>query len=174
MKARKETAPERTGLCWRQRGGGHIAVGMSRTSNFRRQHDQLETMAADLLSETRRFADGDNSYAISMKLAHLMGHLKVHLAQEDNALYPSMMACEDERTARTAKRFADEMGGLAREVDALLERFPCSRAIAADYTVFRHEAHRLVGRLAERIKRENETLYPLADAMDGCSGGKVA
>ena len=129
---------------------------------LRCQHDALEEYAADLLGETERFADHGDGYAISIKLSRFLSHLRAHLRQEDRYLYPRMMAHEQHAVAQTARRFFDEMGRLAADMERFAETYRTSREIQADYPGFRQALYRLIGLLAERIKRENNELFPLA------------
>lgn len=45
-------------------------------------------------------------------LMELAGQLKLHLALEDESLYPKLVKATDPKTAESARRFQREMGGL--------------------------------------------------------------
>lgn len=140
---------------------------MSRTSALRRQHDAASALASRLQDEIERHRADRDTHGISVMLAKLLGLLSIHLAQEDRSLYPAMMASGDERAAAVARRFAEEMGGLAGRLKTFAAHWSSPAAIASNYDDFRQEAGTVLAALGERIERENECLYPLADALFG-------
>jgi hypothetical protein len=140
---------------------------MNRTANLRRQHDALLAMAADLQDDIERLATIADAQRIAGLLARLTGVLSMHLAAEDKALYPAMMASSDRRTADCARTFEDQMGGLAAAYMAFADAWRSPDRILAETDAFARDCETVFGALAIRIKRENEELYPLADAMAG-------
>ena len=81
---------------------------------------------------------------------------------EDRYLYPAMIAQAGPAT-RVAERFRREMGGLAKQFTAYLRRWT-DQDIARQWEVFRDDTQRLLNALTDRIRRENEELYPKAPA----------
>jgi hypothetical protein len=138
---------------------------MSRSTALRRQHDAASMLAAQLLVEIDNYRGRESAYAISLDLAKLLGLLQIHLAQEDRSLYPSMIASGNEQAAAVAQRFFAEMGGLCQRLQAFASRWSCPKAISSDFDRFRHETIMILAALNGRILRENEELYPLADAL---------
>lgn len=139
---------------------------MSRTANLRRQHDAavaLVTEAAALI-EQPGLAQTDH-YRIGILIAKLTGLLRVHFALEDRTLYPLMIRSTHDGAAATARAFQDEMGGLAGVYLDFAERWATSAKIGADFARFQREARAVFAALGDRITRENEELYPLADAI---------
>lgn len=138
---------------------------MSRTTVLRRQHDTALQHASRILEQVDRYQGCDDAHGISVSLAKLLGLLRIHLAQEDKSLYPSMIKSGDERVAAVAERFVAEMGGLAESLGVFASRWSNSAAIASNFDDFRRESRIIIGALDSRIARENEELYPLVDAL---------
>ncbi len=139
---------------------------MPRTSRFRRQHDEALALAAKIASATQRLLDTQDAAiagTIEADFARLDFVLRRHFKQEDQLLYPRLMASPDRTTAATAKVFFDEMGGLGPTFDAFSRRWITPGAIAAAPHAFAEESARIFATLAARIAHENEELYPLAD-----------
>lgn len=111
------------------------------------------------------YSGSADAYPIAIDLAKLTGLLRIHFAQEDRSLYPEMMASSSNEVAATAATFQREMGDIGPIFEKFVERWGTSAAIAAAFATFRIEASVLFARLADRIRRENEELYRLADEM---------
>ena len=141
---------------------------MSRTTNLRRQHDGALAMVGDLVRAMEQLGDRpdrDQAYRITMLLARLTGVLRVHFAQEDRLLYPSLMASGQGGVAAVARDFFAEMGQIGSMFAAYVECWTSADEIVARPQDFRRESEVLFAALTNRIKRENEILYPLADQM---------
>lgn len=138
---------------------------MSRTTALRRQHDAALQLASRILEQVDRYEGCGDAHGISVSLAKLLGLLRIHLAQEDKSLYPSIIESGDERIATIAQRFVAEMGGLAERLGIFASRWSNSAAIASNFDDFRREARIIIDALGSRIARENEELYPLVDAL---------
>jgi hypothetical protein len=130
------------------------------TRNFRRQHDEILALAASIRGQIRakNVADANRS------LAKLNGLVKMHLATEDDSLYPRLMKSADPAVKKTAQEFHKEMGGL-REVYAGFAKKWMPAAVTADPSGFDVEFGKVTSALGDRIKRENEVLYALADKV---------
>jgi hypothetical protein len=131
---------------------------------LRRQHDAAEQIVANIAKLSRSEIDAAAAYQIGLALTKLTGVLRIHFAQEDRSLYPSLMASPDPRVSDIAKQFQREMGGLAPIYEAFADRWKLSSAILADVDGFRRESRSVFTALADRIRRENEELYPLAES----------
>lgn len=139
---------------------------MSRTYTLRRQHDALEQLTQQIITRMQRINTRDDAMECARTLAKLTGILQLHLAAEDNSLYPRLRASPDRKTAETARAFAEEMGGLATIYSEFVSEWPTGNAIFADLEGFRTQASLVFSALARRIGRENEELYPLAEQAD--------
>ena len=136
---------------------------MTSTDNLRRQHDAALAMSDRLFDLMNSYVGGRDAYAITVQLNKLVGLLRIHLAQEDVQLYPQLAASDDPAVARLARRYSDEMGGLANDLEIFAQHWSCSASIANRFDEFREDAHALLLTLAVRIERENRYLYPLAE-----------
>ena len=128
-----------------------------------RQHDAALDMAQRLLELIEGYRAGTPTFPILMQLNRLYGILRVHLAHEDVELYPALMASADPKIARQARRFVDEMGDLATNLECFAQHWSCSAGIANNFAEFSEAARELMLALATRIERENRYLYPLAE-----------
>ncbi len=138
---------------------------MSRTYTLRRQHRALEELVQHITRTMVRIDTHDDAMECGRSLGKLTGVLTFHLAAEDQSLYPRMQASSDQNVAKTAAAFAQEMGGLSEVYSEFAAKWSTGNAIFEDPDGFRTEAQLVFSALARRIERENEELYPLADAM---------
>jgi hypothetical protein len=96
------------------------------------------------------------------ELSTFAGVLKLHLAMEDEGLYPSLSESVDAKIRDMARAFAVEMGSLAATFHAYNDRWTVP-AIAQQPEVFAQETRAVFRALADRIDRENNDLYPLLE-----------
>ena len=122
------------------------------------EHAELDTLARRMVQAVSS-PDGppDDFASIRWRLNHV---LSVHLAKEDKHLYPALAKAASPVVQSTAKRFADEMGGLAAAHTAYVGKWPVT-AIAADWHGFARDTRTVMGLLRQRITREDRELYPL-------------
>src|SRR3569623_2691823 len=141
---------------------------MSATANLRRQHDAAGLIVAEIqakVAEMGATPPAGDAFRMTILLAKLVGTLRIHFAQEDRFLYPSLMATGRNETAAIARRFFDEMSELAPQLTAFVEKWRSLTEIAANWSAYRAEQHGVFAALADRIERENDQLYPLEDDL---------
>ena len=138
---------------------------MSRTANLRRQHDTLLEIVLQLQADIAAEITVSSSRQIITRLARLTGVLQMHLAAEDKVLYPAMMASNDKGTSAMARTFSIQMGDLGAAYSEYVERWSDHQKILRDAEAFRKQSAKVFAALGTRIRRENEELYPLADAL---------
>ncbi|MBK6520447.1 MAG: hemerythrin domain-containing protein [Polyangiaceae bacterium] len=133
-------------------------------ARFARQHSELSQLAKDVLRALdTRTLEIDPTPA-RRALAVFAGRLRVHAAMEQDALYPSLLASGDPSVVAKARELLDEVGDLYEAFFAHQKRWADAAAIRADAETFCRDTMMLFARLRVRMKRENDELYPLADA----------
>ena len=98
-------------------------------------------------------------------LSMLAGKLTIHLAMEDNALYPRLAAHNNQDVRKLAEKFDREMGGILGAFKQYLGRWPTALAIQADGAGFVDETRQIFAALRTRIAKENAELFP---GLDEC------
>lgn len=96
-------------------------------------------------------------------LARLTGILRIHLALEDEILYPALRNSPDPQIAAIGQRYWDEMGGLADTFLDFIDRWKRADALLANQERFRSESAAVFKALEKRIEREHHEVYPLAE-----------
>lgn len=138
---------------------------MLRTSNFRRQHDDILALVDEIQQLCGAGINEINAETIRQNLMKLMGKVKIHLAQEDKSLYPNAVASNNKNAIVIAERFQKEMGNLSGTFISFVESWHSPSAIADNPSGFTSEASQIFAALGARIKRENEELYPIIDQL---------
>jgi hemerythrin-like domain-containing protein len=126
-----------------------IAQDMGKISNLLNSPDQIAKQAEQ----------------IRALLTSMTGKLKVHLAMEDDVLYPKLSQHQNADVRAIAKRFSDEMGGLKKAFTDYVTKWPGSMAIQKDPAAFMNETKGVLNALAERVKKENTELFPMVDKL---------
>lgn len=136
-----------------------------RTATLRQQHDIILERAISI-QDMARTLDGERQVdALLREFRRFDGVLTSHLVSEDTFLYPEMIGSGDAGASTTAARFSEEMGGLSDSYKAFTQEWLEPSRIRADPMGFRKAFTKIVFALSNRIHRENNELYPLADAI---------
>ena len=134
---------------------------MALTSNLRRQHTEILTLVEEITAAFKSIPPVFEE--IGELLPELAGKLKIHLAMEDKALYPKLLASKEIQTRQIAENFLNEMGNLKETFEVYHKRWNSVLKIKEQYDRFRQETPLIFNALTERISREDQQLYDLAD-----------
>jgi hemerythrin-like domain-containing protein len=137
---------------------------MARTDQFRKQHDGIVALVQEISKMLNAASVAANAQEFRLTLSKLAGLVKVHLAMEDKALYPSLVSSADPKVESTAKRFIDEMGGISQAFGDYNDKWT-AKAMREQSDTFVRETKNLFGVLGRRIEKENNELYPMADNL---------
>lgn len=137
---------------------------MRKTETYRQHHQELRAIAARIEVQLDVDAITADPNGIAAVVRELFGKFSVHLAIEDNSLYPRAKALDDARLREVASRFETEMGGLNQRFDAYRKSWPGPLAIARNPALFARETKAILEALKERVGREESQLYDLIDA----------
>jgi hypothetical protein len=139
----------------------------SSCERFRRQHEELQSAGFAIASKLSRKTIVEEAADVRRLVAKFAGKLTVHASMENEALYPRLLAHSDPAVRARAKELFDEVGDLYSMFHAYVARWPTVAAIQADGPGFVKETREILFRLALRMTRENDELYPLVDACGG-------
>lgn len=145
------------------------AVLRARTVGLKRQHEAAPALIARYVT---RIADmGElpsraDAYQVTLLLAKLAGMLRIHFAQEDSLLYPTLMASENGDVTKITRTFSDEISQIGPIFFDYSGRWRVTEAILGAPAAFARESHALFTALRNRIKREHDQLFPLADSLN--------
>ncbi|ESZ85447.1 MAG: hemerythrin [Blastomonas sp. CACIA14H2] len=129
------------------------------------QHEACLAIVQDIQARSVQIADRPAAVEITLMMARLTGILRIHLALEDEILYPALRNASDAEVARTAERYWQEMGGLADAFLDFVDRWKRADVLLADADRFRAESAHVFAALAERIEREHAEIYPMAERL---------
>lgn len=135
---------------------------MWRIAQLTSQHDACLAIVQDIQARSAHIADRLGAVEITMMLARLTGIMRIHLALEDEILYPALRKSSNPRTAEIGERAWREMGGLADVFLDFVERWKRADVVLAEQARFRSESGTVFGALVQRIETEHREVYPLA------------
>ncbi|MBK7397850.1 MAG: protein kinase [Myxococcales bacterium] len=146
---------------------GPISSVQLATDRFRRQHEELATLAAALIGELQVPPAELVAKAgpVRRMVARFAGKLSVHATMENDALYPRLLAHADPAVRAKARELHDEVGQLYGTFGEYAQRWPGTASVEADPTGFAKDTMRVLKQLGRRMFREHEELYPLVDAV---------
>jgi hemerythrin-like domain-containing protein len=135
------------------------------TGMYREQHARLTSLARvldSLLDEEALARDGS---AARLAVSRIAGALQIHLAMEDESLYPSLLSHSNAELRDRARHLRDGLAGLRDGLARYLGRWPTHAAIERDAPAFAQQTRELLAQLARRIELEDRELFPLAEAL---------
>lgn len=109
----------------------------------------------------REIDDGAGARALSARLGQLDSLLTPHLAIEDEQIYPLLLTSDDAGQRIMAEEAINAYASVARDWRVFVATWH-EPAIAADRTGFVTGLQALLDTLQQRVKAENEILYPMA------------
>lgn len=155
-------APSQNSLRWVLGASSHRHP--MNIEKYKRDHVEIMRRVTDL---KRLVLSNVAAHAaeIAREIVAISSTIKLHLAIEDQVLYPTMKKSTDPGVAQTASRFQDEMGPLAADFAAFARRWNTERSVASDAATMRDQAIQMLDRIHHRMHHENRELYPLAERV---------
>ncbi|MFY8106823.1 MAG: hemerythrin domain-containing protein [Elstera sp.] len=133
------------------------------THRFRTQHSEI----ADIVSKIETLlASADwspRAGEIRQGFSELSAKLRIHLALEDDVLYPRLARHGESSVRDLAVRYQTEMGGIREAYEDFLKQWVHSGKLLTDPTGFKAATIGLFSALKDRIHRENTEVYTLVD-----------
>ena len=123
-------------------------------------HDHSAIFAA-VRAIVREMEDGSGPAELAAGLNHLDSLLTPHLAIEDGQIYPLLLAGDDSGQRIMAEEAINAYASLAVDWSAFAAAWD-EPAIAADRAGFVAGLQALLDTLQNRVRAENEILYPMA------------
>ena len=127
---------------------------------LKRQHKEIWGLLNQIEAILTKDFSG-NSFEILMKLGELSGKVKMHLAQEDQVLYPALLENKEPKVRETAQKFIQEMGGLSQAFNKFRAKYASVNSIKENPVQFAAEMKAVANTLYKRIRAEEQDLYPL-------------
>ena len=138
---------------------------MWRIAQLQSQHEACLAIVQDIQTRSMHISDRAAAVEVTLMVARLTGILRIHLALEDEILYPALRRSSDPRTAEIGERYWREMGGLADMFLDYVDRWKRADAVLAEQERFRSESATVFKALADRIEKEHREIYPLAEQV---------
>ena len=130
------------------------------TKIYREQHGRLRQILREMAAMD---GSGSDDLDIRRALGRLTGTVKIHLAGEDEGLYPRLLAHPDAAVRAKAREFQESMGGLAAAYVAFAEKWTNAALMRDDRAGFFRELDGIIDALTKRMDLEDRELYAMAD-----------
>ena len=123
------------------------------------EHDGISTSAGNILLLLEEH-DARPAEAAAM-LSAVARSLDDHIAYEEQFIYPEMTRVANAELNEASRRFAEDFAALRADWLDYLAGWPDDR-ITAEWPDFKVDTRAILPRLLDRVRRENDCLYPLA------------
>ena len=132
---------------------------------LKHQHRDIKQRIAALRDLTRAGVE-DNAEAIALDIVAMSALIKLHLAVEDQVLYPALQADRQSDLAQLAQHYQSDMVPIAAAYDAFARRWNTSQRVRENVVEFRDDANLVLRKLHERMLREDREFYPQIEAQE--------
>jgi iron-sulfur cluster repair protein YtfE (RIC family) len=132
------------------------------------KYKQQHVSILNSISKLRQLAHSgvaEHAKEIAQLIVSMSSTIKLHLAAEDQALYPALQRGGDAELARIGQHYQQEMGDLSRAYAGFAQRWMQPEGLRRDEQGFRNDANHVLRVLQERIQRENHDFYPRIEVM---------
>lgn len=131
---------------------------------FKHQHvDILEGIAA--LRHATQAGISANAAEIARLIVSMSSIIKLHLAVEDQVLYPALRNGSNTTLATLGQKFQDEMDAIASAYMGFAARWNHAAKVSSDPEGFRLDANTVLKVLHARMQKENTVFYPAIEAL---------
>lgn len=131
---------------------------------FKKDHNEILALVAQLRTIVQS-GIAENVDAIAQQIRTMSSVIKLHLAAEDRVLYPALAKSQNPTVSKIGEQFQLEMGGIASAYMEFAGRWAIGSKVSGNPEGFKDEANNLFKALHQRIQKENQELYPLADQI---------
>ncbi len=138
---------------------------MSKTDRLRLQHGELLALAAEITEHLSVKLLSNDASVVRSLLSELFGKLNIHLAMEDESLYPSLLETLDVEFKSIVQTFIDDMGAIGEVLEEYKNKWPSEVEIQENPKDFIDQTKAIFNTLSLRIGRENNELFKLVDAF---------
>lgn len=135
------------------------------THRFRSQHSEIAAIVQriEVIMASPNWAP--RAQEVRQAFSELSAKLRIHLALEDDVLYPRLARHDDSKVRDMATRYQSEMGGIRDAYEAYLAAWVHSGKLVTDTAGFSAATQGLFAALKDRIHRENTEVYTLVDSV---------
>ena len=126
---------------------------------FKHQHTDILRSIATLRALAHAGVEA-NATTIAQGIVAMSGTIKLHLAVEDQVLYPALQRGDNPDLARRGRQYQSEMASIASAYDAFARRWNTAVSVRRNAEGFRSEANVALRRVFERMQREDHDFYP--------------
>lgn len=126
---------------------------------FKHQHTDILRSIARLRAMAHAGVE-DNAAAIAQGIVSMSSTIKLHLAVEDQVLYPALRRGSNADLARMGRHYQGEMATIAQAYDAFARRWNTADSVRGDAQGFRAHANTVLRNVYERMQREDRDFYP--------------
>ena len=130
------------------------------------KQDHVAVLAA--VTDLRKLVQAgvsENAGAIARAIVSMSSAIRLHLSTVDRVLYPALEKSADPAAVQLGRKFQAEMGGIATAYLEFVGKWNLEAKVAANPDGFRDDANSIFKALHQRIQRENQELYPLAERI---------
>lgn len=139
--------------------GTQLAYDPELIGRFKGHHQSL----LKLFNDINTAAGGREYKQLEETLGRFKRVLQAHLLEENVKMYAYMQAClnRDPQNARLMRDMKSEMTGIGNSVNRFITRYTRTTIDSGNVQSFQQELQEIGAILVDRIKREEDTLYPL-------------
>lgn len=130
-------------------------------STLKRQHGEVMTLAHAIMDKIKQQTLEQDADQVAQNINWISGKLKLHLTNEDNYLYPSLVNSMDPSLVQFGRKYSTEMKSIARVYEDFKQSYNTPTKIRQNKAAFEKAYSHVYTALSRRIQKEETELYPL-------------
>ena len=130
-------------------------------STLKRQHGEVMALAHAIMDKIKQQTLEQDADQIAQNINWISGKLKLHLTNEDNYLYPSLVNSMDPSLVQFGRKYSTEMKSIARVYEDFKQSYNTPTKIRQNKAAFEKAYPLVFSVLSRRIEKEETELYPL-------------
>ena len=135
------------------------------TGKYREQHKELQQLIRKIASAIKLEQIAKDASDTASLIAGLGAKVKVHLAMEDDYLYPRLLKQDDDDILETTQRYIDEINDINDTLNYYLGKWGSPSSIQGKPKEFILESQDIFKKMMNRFDREEQELYPIIEQI---------
>ncbi len=129
------------------------------TDLYQKQHAEIKRVMGQVAALLDVNALRNNADDVRSLISRLVGKLSVHLALEDNVLYPYLESSSNPKLTELGKSFRTQVGGLRKALNSYKDAWPTAVSIQENPDQFVKDTEAFIDVIKKRVQLEDDELF---------------
>lgn len=128
---------------------------------YLKQHNAIKQEIREINALISKESSEENIREIVRHINLLAGKINMHLAVEDQHLYPKLLKSEENKVREITERYIEEMSSLKEEFNTYKVKFNTTTKLKETEKEFAQATKLMTHKIMSRIEKEEKELYQI-------------